>query len=131
MAKRRVKKQETEILEPEVLDPADELPEGNTPATELPPSAESKPDTTAVVPVTALQQYLAEIRRHPYLSKEEETLHSECLWVMGALTGKILDLERVNQRNKDQIGEVRENYSISGHNIELEPIWPFIEADYL
>jgi RNA polymerase sigma-32 factor len=72
MVKRRVKKQETEILEPEVLDPADELPEGNTPATELPPSAESKPDTTAVVPVTALQQYLAEIRRHPYLSKEEE-----------------------------------------------------------
>lgn len=72
MVKRRVKKQETEILEPEVLDPADELPEGNTPATELSPSAESKPDTTAVVPVTALQQYLAEIRRHPYLSREEE-----------------------------------------------------------
>ena len=31
-----------------------------------------KPDTTAVVPVTALQQYLAEVRLHPYLSKEEE-----------------------------------------------------------
>lgn len=30
------------------------------------------PDTTAVVPVTALQQYLAEVRRYPYLSKEEE-----------------------------------------------------------
>ena len=29
-------------------------------------------DTTAVVPVTALQQYLAEVRRYPYLSKEEE-----------------------------------------------------------
>jgi RNA polymerase sigma-32 factor len=27
---------------------------------------------TAVVPVTALQQYLAEVRRYPYLSKEEE-----------------------------------------------------------
>jgi RNA polymerase sigma-32 factor len=73
MAKRRVKKQEAEILEPEVLGPADNMPEGGEPAaTELPPASESKPDTTAVVPVTALQQYLAEIRRHPYLTKEEE-----------------------------------------------------------
>ena len=71
MAKRRTKKHETEVLEPEVLDPADELPEGGTPATELPPT-DSHADTMAVVPVTALQQYLAEIRRHPYLSKEEE-----------------------------------------------------------
>jgi RNA polymerase sigma-32 factor len=31
-----------------------------------------QPHTTAVVPVTALQQYLAEVRRYPYLSKEEE-----------------------------------------------------------
>jgi RNA polymerase sigma-32 factor len=28
--------------------------------------------TTEVVPVTALQQYLAEVRRYPYLTKEEE-----------------------------------------------------------
>lgn len=34
--------------------------------------ANPRPDTTAVVPVTALQQYLAEVRRYPYLSKEEE-----------------------------------------------------------
>src|SRR5690242_18317994 len=84
MAKRRVKKQETEVLEPEVLGPADGLgpaddlrpadgmPDGEAPVTELPPSPETTSDTTAVVPVTALQQYLAEIRRHPYLSKEEE-----------------------------------------------------------
>src|ERR1043165_4130487 len=73
MVKRRVKKQEAEILEPEVLGPADNMPEGGeAAATELPPASESKPDTTAVVPVTALQQYLAEIRRHPYLTKEEE-----------------------------------------------------------
>ncbi len=49
---------------------------------EIPASAELSPapehdtspraDTTAVVPVTALQQYLAEVRRYPYLSKEEE-----------------------------------------------------------
>jgi len=65
MAKRRVKKQEAEILEPEVLGLDDNQPEAMTPATELPPSGEGKPDTTAVVPVTALQQYLAEIRRHP------------------------------------------------------------------
>jgi RNA polymerase sigma-32 factor len=29
-------------------------------------------DATAVVPVTTLQQYLAEVRRYPFLSKEEE-----------------------------------------------------------
>jgi RNA polymerase sigma-32 factor len=72
MAKRRAKKQETEVLEPEVLGPDDDSREPETPATELAPGADTKPDTTAVVPVTALQQYLAEIRRHPYLSKEEE-----------------------------------------------------------
>ena len=73
MAKRQGKKQqEEEILEPEVLGPDDAMPEGDTPSTELPPSADGRIDTTAVVPVTALQQYLAEIRRHPYLSKEEE-----------------------------------------------------------
>jgi len=73
MAKRQTKKQqEEEILEPEVLGPDDAMPEGDTPSTELPPSADGRSDTTAVVPVTALQQYLAEIRRHPYLSKEEE-----------------------------------------------------------
>ncbi|MBX3304243.1 MAG: RNA polymerase factor sigma-32 [Nitrospira sp.] len=36
------------------------------------PDTNPRPDTTAVVPVTALQQYLAEVRRYPYLSKEEE-----------------------------------------------------------
>jgi RNA polymerase sigma-32 factor len=72
MAKRSAKKQEEEVLEPEVIGPAEDMPEGDQPATELPPSADGRPDTTAVVPVTALQQYLAEIRRHPYLSKEEE-----------------------------------------------------------
>jgi len=71
MAK-RTKKREEEILEPEVLGPAEEVLGQSTPATELSPSAEGQADTTAVVPVTALQQYLAEIRRHPYLSKEEE-----------------------------------------------------------
>src|SRR5207237_10450640 len=29
-------------------------------------------DATAVLPVTPLQQYLAEVRRYPFLSKEEE-----------------------------------------------------------
>ena len=71
MAKRKVKREE-EILEPEVLGPAEEVLGQSTPSTELSPSAEGQADTTAVVPVTALQQYLAEIRRHPYLSKEEE-----------------------------------------------------------
>jgi len=69
--------EETDILdEPEDSEPtAPKLNE--TPAsTELGPAPEhdggSPPHTTAVVPVTALQQYLAEVRRYPYLSKEEE-----------------------------------------------------------
>ena len=71
MAKRS-KKQKDDVLEPEVLGPSDEAPDKSMPALELSPSAETQTDTMAVVPVTALQQYLAEIRRHPYLSKEEE-----------------------------------------------------------
>ena len=71
MAKRS-KKQKEDVLEPEVLGPSDEAPAKSKPALELSPSAESQTDTMAVVPVTALQQYLAEVRRYPYLSKEEE-----------------------------------------------------------
>lgn len=65
--------QKDELLEPEVLGPSDEELAASTPATELSPAEGAQPaDTTAVVPVTALQQYLAEVRRHPYLTKEEE-----------------------------------------------------------
>ncbi len=71
MAKRHEKRKE-KVLEPEVLGPSNEVPDEPMPALELSSSEEGKADTTAVVPVTALQQYLAEIRRHPYLSKEEE-----------------------------------------------------------
>src|SRR5262249_27655046 len=63
-----------------------------------------------------------------YLSEEEEQLlHKEYLWIMGALTGKILNLEQVNQRNKDQIGEVREDSYTLENNTDLEPVWPFVE----
>jgi RNA polymerase sigma-32 factor len=65
-----------ESLEPEVLDPSDDevvklapLPEG---VERSGSDGREKTDSTAVVPVTALQQYLAEVRRYPYLSKEEE-----------------------------------------------------------
>lgn len=65
----------------EILDPTEEeVSEHGTPpslsdsteqpAKELMPATES----TSIVPVTALQQYLAEIRRYPYLTKEEEQL---------------------------------------------------------
>jgi len=64
------------LIEPEILEPSDEELSELPPITELSPTPEhdekSPADTTAVVPVTALQQYLAEIRRYPYLSKEEE-----------------------------------------------------------
>ena len=36
------------------------------------PDGQTPTDSHDVVPVTALQQYLAEVRRYPYLSKEEE-----------------------------------------------------------
>jgi RNA polymerase sigma-32 factor len=65
-----------QTVEPEILDPPDEELTELPPATELSPQSEhdrnSPADSTAVVPVTALQQYLAEILRYPYLSKEEE-----------------------------------------------------------
>ena len=66
-------------VEPEVIDPTDEelALDGTVPA--LPTStashdSESTPVSTSLVPVTALQQYLMEVRRYPYLSKEEELL---------------------------------------------------------
>lgn len=51
---------------------SNEFPAGAEPSPAPVHEADSRPDTTAVVPVTALQQYLAEVRRYPYLSKEEE-----------------------------------------------------------
>jgi RNA polymerase sigma-32 factor len=63
-------------VEPEILDPSNDevvelapLPEG---AEQSRSDDREKTDSTAVVPVTALQQYLAEVRRYPFLSKEEE-----------------------------------------------------------
>lgn len=62
--------------EPEDLEPIAPKLNETAASTELGPAPEhdggSPPNTTAVVPVTALQQYLAEVRRYPYLSKEEE-----------------------------------------------------------
>jgi len=67
---------EEEPLEPEILGPSDQDLDEHAAAMELSPHSEqdtaSPSDATAVVPVTALQQYLAEIRRHPFLTKEEE-----------------------------------------------------------
>jgi RNA polymerase sigma-32 factor len=66
-----------DTLEPEILAPSDEdVREADAAPILLDPpaggSGEKPSDEHAVVPVTALQQYLAEIRRYPYLSKEEE-----------------------------------------------------------
>jgi RNA polymerase sigma-32 factor len=63
-------------IEPEEVEDSHVDPTESSPSTELGPApdpeASPRADTMAVVPVTALQQYLAEIRRYPYLSKEEE-----------------------------------------------------------
>ncbi|MDP1769333.1 MAG: RNA polymerase factor sigma-32 [Nitrospirota bacterium] len=74
----RDKDLDEEPLEPEVLEPSEEEiseisppPEASHAATPIDGQAA---DITAVVPVTALQHYLAEVRRYPYLTKEEELL---------------------------------------------------------
>ncbi len=77
MSPRKPKKDlDEEPIEPEVLAPSEEeIPEIGPPLEVSPPTAPEDhiaTGTTAVVPVTALQQYLAEVRLHPYLSKEEE-----------------------------------------------------------
>jgi len=63
-------------LDPEVLTSSDQESSATLAAVELSPppnqSESASSETTSVVPSTALQQYLAEIRRYPYLSKEEE-----------------------------------------------------------
>ena len=64
-------KLDEEPLEPEILDPSDEEITRAKPASALldrpEPDGRIPADTHAVVPVTGLQQYLAEIRRYPYL----------------------------------------------------------------
>ncbi len=67
-----------EIEDAEAIDDANIEPDQAELAEEpLPPTAQvaeesQKTAITTVAPVTALQQYLAEIRRYPFLSKEEE-----------------------------------------------------------
>lgn len=63
-------------VEPEILEPSDEdlrlEVSTGVPVVDVSADNRDKSGTTAVVPSTALQQYLAEVRRYPYLSKEEE-----------------------------------------------------------
>jgi len=72
----RDKDLDEEPLEPEVLEPSEEEIAEISPPPEsshgTTPDSAHAPDITAVAPVTALQQYLAEVRRYPYLTKEEE-----------------------------------------------------------
>jgi RNA polymerase sigma-32 factor len=65
----------TDTDDPDLLEPPDDevQEEGLLPVLEEQAEAAQRPAaTTEVVPVTALQQYLAEVRRYPYLTKEEE-----------------------------------------------------------
>jgi RNA polymerase sigma-32 factor len=77
MAKRdqKLDEESEESIEPEVLDSSDEGMLELSPLPEVIDTSRAEQRekaVTAVVPVTALQQYLAEVRRYPYLSKEEE-----------------------------------------------------------
>jgi RNA polymerase sigma-32 factor len=76
--KKAVEATHEEPIEPEILEPSEddlaiELNSGS-PVIEVDADGHPKPQTTAVAPITGLQQYLAEVRRYPYLSKEEELL---------------------------------------------------------
>lgn len=62
---------EDELLEPDQSELAELADEASPPKSRAAEEA-PKVDSTAVAPVTALQQYLAEVRRYPFLSKEEE-----------------------------------------------------------
>ncbi|HVG02413.1 MAG TPA: sigma-70 factor domain-containing protein, partial [Nitrospira sp.] len=63
-----------DVVEPDNLEPTDEeVTEEHATAEDLKtkePTGETL--STSLVPVTTIQQYLTEIRRYPYLSKEEE-----------------------------------------------------------
>jgi RNA polymerase sigma-32 factor len=76
MKARQKDKLHEDPIEPEIVEPSDEdLTQAET-VTVLPdrpePDRQAPSDSHDVVPVTALQQYLAEVRLYPYLSKEEE-----------------------------------------------------------
>jgi four helix bundle protein len=73
------------------------------------------------------------LRRLGHLSdEEEESLHNEYLWIMGSLTNKILDLERHEQRKQGSVKEAGEMYLIpTDSDHASNPIWPFVEDDYL
>jgi len=63
--------------------------------------------------------------------KDEDVLHTECLWIMSSLTSKILDLEQYDQQKRRPLKEARETYdTLRGGGEQSEPIWPFIESDY-
>jgi RNA polymerase sigma-32 factor len=76
MSAREQKELHEDPIEPEIVEPSDEdLTQAET-GTAMPdrpePDGQAPSDSHDVVPVTALQQYLAEVRLYPYLSKEEE-----------------------------------------------------------
>jgi RNA polymerase sigma-32 factor len=76
MSAREQDKLHEDLIEPEIVEPSDEDLTRAEPMPVLPdrpePDGRTKSDSHDIVPVTALQQYLAEVRRYPYLSKEEE-----------------------------------------------------------
>src|SRR5574338_989016 len=61
-------------IEPEPLEPTDKevTEEHDAAVRQESKEPEEAPLSTSVVPVTTLQQYLTEVRRYPYLTKEEE-----------------------------------------------------------
>ncbi|HET9962790.1 MAG TPA: RNA polymerase factor sigma-32 [Nitrospiraceae bacterium] len=63
-----------ETVEPDMLEPTDEEVTAEHAGATRASTKEltEQPLGTSLVPVTGLQQYLTEIRRYPYLSKEEE-----------------------------------------------------------
>ena len=62
-----------DAVDPDNLEPTDEeVTEEHATAESLTTKETGDTLSTSLVPVTTIQQYLTELRRYPYLSKEEE-----------------------------------------------------------
>jgi four helix bundle protein len=73
------------------------------------------------------------LQRLGHLSADEElALHQECLWIMESLKSKILDLDRYDQQKRRSVQEARATYLVDDPVASVsEPVWPFVEDDYL
>jgi len=77
----------------------------------------------------ATDSWLDTLCREGYLSRQDEApLHKECMEIMAMLTGKILQLERIEHKGTHEIRDQAETYDFS--NVVVEPPFPFVPDDH-